>query len=318
LATPYAPPPPPRSTRRHGGSVIAPLLLIFVGGVLLLQNAGILPASVWGDLSRLWPLVLVLGGLELLVGRRLPWLFAIGGLAIVIVALGVAASSYGVLGGAHTNVATETVPTQLQSAQQAAVTVNFGAGLLDIGPALEAPTGQLATMAFTGPPDFVPVPEYAVAGDTGRLTYEINRKGNLLALVPGSSDEMQLEIDLARQVPITSLNIQAGATDARVDLRNLRVNNVDMEVGAARVWLGMPEAGVTTAHISGGAFQMTVEVPPGVAARIRHNGGLSGLHIDPNRFPALGDEINQSPDWDTATNKVDITVETGFTTIQVN
>jgi hypothetical protein len=44
---------------------------------------------------------------------------------------------------------------------------------------------------------------------------------------------------------------------------------------------------------------------------------LSGLHIDPNRYPP-GDEINQSPDWDTATNKVDITVETGFTTIQVN
>ena len=76
-----------------------------------LRNAGVLPASVWGDLWRLWPLVLVLAGLELLVGRRLPWLFAIGGLAIVVLALGVAASSYGVLGAARANVATETVPT---------------------------------------------------------------------------------------------------------------------------------------------------------------------------------------------------------------
>ena len=297
---------------------MGPLILIFVGGVFLLQNAGILPASVWGDLWRLWPLVLVLAGLEMLIGRRLPWLFAIGGLVIVIVALGGAASSYVVLGTARANVSTETIATELQSARQAAVTVHFGAGLLNIGSALEPPPGQLATMAFTGPSNLIPQPDYKVTGETGRLTYEINRQGNVLALIPGSNDEMQLEIDLSRQVPISSLDIQAGAADAQLDLSKLHVNNLDMDVGAARMRVGMPETGSTTAHISGGAFQMTIDVPQGVAARIRHSGGLSGLHINTSRFPALGDEVNQSPDWDTATNKVDITVETGFTTIQVN
>ena len=77
-------------------------------------------------------------------------------------------------------------------------------------------------------------------------------------------------------------------------------------------------AGPTTAHFSGGATNLTLEVPNGVAAQIRTRGGLNTLSVDQSRFPAAGADTYRSPDYATAANKVDITVETGVSTIRVS
>src|SRR5260370_32932762 len=63
---------PPTSTpgRRRPSRFLFPLLLVIVGAVLLLNNLGILPWSVWTALGQLWPVILILLGIDLLVGRR--------------------------------------------------------------------------------------------------------------------------------------------------------------------------------------------------------------------------------------------------------
>ena len=75
---------------------------------------------------------------------------------------------------------------------------------------------------------------------------------------------------------------------------------------------------MTTAHISGGASTITLEIPQGVAARIQQRGGLNTLNVDQGRFPQQQEGVYRSTDYDTAQNKLDVTLETGVTTIQVN
>ena len=53
------------STRTH--SMVLALALVFVGALFLLRNTGILPLAVW-DFA--WPLVLIVLGMAVLVGRR--------------------------------------------------------------------------------------------------------------------------------------------------------------------------------------------------------------------------------------------------------
>src|SRR4030081_150733 len=65
--------PPPATQRRRRGGVVGPLILIFLGGVFLLQNTGYLPPNFWFNLWRLWPVILVLVGIELLLANRVPW-----------------------------------------------------------------------------------------------------------------------------------------------------------------------------------------------------------------------------------------------------
>lgn len=321
MATPYTPPPapPPRPQRRRGG-VVWPLILIFVGGVFLLQNTGYLPPNFWVNLWRLWPVVLVLIGVELLLAHRVPWL-ALVGLAAVVLCLG--AVGVHVWGPASSGPqTTTTASTNLEGASQAAVTVRFGAGTLNLGPILQPQPDQLASMTFQGPQQLAPQPRYSVSSSgVGQLEYQNSSSAGpgFGPFANGQSDAAQMDLNLSPNVPITTLNVQTGATQARVDLSSLQVKALDMSIGAATTWLRFPEAaGATTAHISGGASTLTIEIPQGVAAQIQLRGGLSTLNVDQNRFPQVGDNLYRSPDYDSATNKVDLSIETGVTTIQIS
>jgi hypothetical protein len=52
--------------KKHRRSIFGPLLLLSVGIFLLLNNMGIVPGSSWEVILRLWPLILVLAGLDAL------------------------------------------------------------------------------------------------------------------------------------------------------------------------------------------------------------------------------------------------------------
>ena len=58
-------------TRR--GGLVGPIILITLGVVFLMNNLGVLDWSVWVVIFRLWPVLLVAAGLDLLLGRRSVW-----------------------------------------------------------------------------------------------------------------------------------------------------------------------------------------------------------------------------------------------------
>jgi cell wall-active antibiotic response 4TMS protein YvqF len=312
---------PPRQRRR--GGVVGPLILIFIGAVFLLENTGYLPANFWMNLWKLWPLVLVLIGIELLLSHRVPWL-GLAGLAALVLVVGAAVTSMPLPSATGTNAQPfqTSANTDLAGATQAAVTVRFGAGQLVIGPIDQPQPNALAMMTFQGPSQLAPRPRYThTPGGVGQLEFQSSGRDGPPVFPPfggGGSDQAHMDLNLAPNVPITSLNIQTGATDARLDLSNLHVASLDMSIGAATAWVRFPEAaGLTTAHISGGASTITLEVPQGVAAQIQYHGGLSTLNVDQSRFPPASDSVFRSPDYDTAANKIDLSIETGATTITV-
>lgn len=306
---------------------MVPLILIFLGVVILLQNTGYLPSNFWVNLWRLWPLVLVLVGIELLFAHRIPWPALAAVAALVLVGGAVATNmgtGVGVSGppGPTLAPAADSVQTDLQGASQAAVTVRFGAGQLVVGPIEDPQPSTLSVMNYQGPPQMAPTPRYTpVNGGVGQLEYQSNSHDGPPAFPPfgdSRADAAHMQLNLSPLVPIASFNVETGATDARLDLSNLHVATLDMSIGAATAWVRFPESsGLTTAHISGGASTITLEVPDGVAAQIQHQGGLSTLNVDQGRFPQVNDSLYRSPDYDTAPNKVDLVVETGVTTITV-
>jgi hypothetical protein len=300
---------------------VGPLVLIFIGGVFLLQNTGYLPPNAWQSLWRLWPLILVLGGIELLLAHRVAWpiLAVVGALVLV---MGGLAMSPGMAPSAASGAVTRSLSTDLGGATQAAVSVHFGAGALNIGPLVQPGPDQLAMMTYEGPAELAAEPRYVpTTGGIGRLDYQINTRPGpgFLPFFGGSSDTPQMDVNLAPNVPIASLIVQMGASDAHLDLSNLKVTSTDISLGAASAWIRLPQAaGVTTAHISGGAATITVEIPQGVGTQIRHTGGLETVDIDQTRFPLVSEGLYRSADYATAPNKVDLSIETGLTTIEVN
>ncbi len=93
--------PSPRG-RRSGFPVVATVLVI-VGIVLLLNNFGYLNWSVWGSLWRFWPIILVLIGINLVLGGRWPWLVFVITVGAVLGILGIGILTTGALATSRAN-----------------------------------------------------------------------------------------------------------------------------------------------------------------------------------------------------------------------
>jgi hypothetical protein len=117
-------------------------------------------------------------------------------------------------------------------------------------------------------------------------------------------------------VPL-DLKVETGASRARLDLADLRVRNLEINAGAADTRVRLPRAaGATSVRAQSGAATMTLEVPPGVAARIKLQMALGSSQVDESRFPRTATGY-ESPDYATAANRVDIDIQGGVGSVKV-
>ena len=118
------------------------------------------------------------------------------------------------------------------------------------------------------------------------------------------------------EVPL-DLKVNAGASRTILDLSDVRLRSLDLQTGASETRVRLPKAaGSTTVKAQSGAASLTLEVPPGVAARIRTRMALGSTQIDQARFPASGNGY-ESTDYATAENRVEIDVQGGVGSLRV-
>jgi hypothetical protein len=200
-----------------------------------------------------------------------------------------------------------TVP--LQGAVRARLRINHGAGKLNI----YAGTGEgdLAEGDFGGGLDL----SSRRSGDTLDVTMKVPSQVFMFPFGPGGT--LDWSFGLARQLPL-ELELETGANDAQLDLTDLQVSNLRLKSGASSTIVRLPAStGSTRVSVETGAASVKLYVPQGVAARISGSSGLASIHVDERRFPRVGG-ANQSPDYETAINKVEITISVGVGSVDVS
>jgi hypothetical protein len=132
---------------------------------------------------------------------------------------------------------------------------------------------------------------------------------------PGES--LDWDIRLNRDIPL-NLKIDSGASASILDLSDLKVTDLDIDTGASSTELTLPaNAGNTHVDIDTGASSLKVNIPSGVAASIRIKSGIASVNVN-SRFPRLDGGLYQSTDYSTAANRVDMTIDAGVGSIEVN
>jgi hypothetical protein len=198
--------------------------------------------------------------------------------------------------------AVESLALPLDSSPIASIKVSFGAGVLEIG---RASAGRLLEGTFQGGvryrshgPDTV-----EIEPDTGRGW-------------PAGGATFRWKVGLTGEKPL-DLRLDTGASRATIDLLDLRVRQLELQSGAAETRLRLPRAaGVTLVRTDTGVASLAIEVPPGVAARIRSSMSLGRVDVDQTRFPRVGDGW-QSPDIATAPNRVELEVRGGVGSVTI-
>ncbi len=117
------------------------------------------------------------------------------------------------------------------------------------------------------------------------------------------------EIALSATVP-WRIEIRGGASEITAELGGLDLSGLAIRGGASKIRVELPEpTGTIPVRIAGGASQVIIRRPAGVAARVRLKGWASHLAFDDQSFDALGRDARlQSPGYEDASRRYDIEV----------
>lgn len=259
------------------GNLFWGVILVLAGGLLLLDNLGVIRVNVW---NLIWPLFLIALGFRALAGgffrRR--------------------------------GASAEQASIPLEGAASARVRISHGAGRLEVYSG--AGPDVLASGTFGGGLDF----RSRRSGETQEVDMRIHNGFSFPWL--WGEGRRDWSFGLNGSLPL-SLEFKTGASESRLDLSGLKMTDLRLETGASDTRLTLPAAaGQTRARVQAGAASIEVMIPDGVAAKVKVRGGLYSANVDTARFPKSGDAY-RSPDYETAANRVDLEIEAGAGSVKV-
>jgi hypothetical protein len=260
------------------GNIFWGSMLVILGVLFFLQAQGMLTDA----FGWFWPIFLMLLGVWVLTDRFFPtW----GGIS------------------------TEPFSIDLQGAAKVALAFDHGMGSVQFTGGAPAGVGVCGAKA-TGM-------EVSSSLNGETLGVNIQAGPSVLPFIGPSGGVWQFQ--LTQEVPV-SIKVDAGATSLDFDLTDVKLAFLGVDMGASSLRVKLPaQAGPTTlVDVESGAASLDFSVPQGVAARIRFKQGASSNSIDQARFPLTDGGLYQSPDFDSAANKVEINLEGGANSVSVH
>jgi len=287
-----------------------PVGLVLVGVLALLANLGLISGDALLRLLDLWPLILVLVGAELIVKRALREPAASVVSVVLIVALFAVAAGYLARGPSsfgQTLTASSSQPAQ--GLEQASLHVDFGAAAIEIrsGPL----GGDLYQARFEYPRG-----ERTPSADQDRSNGVLR-----ISEQPGPGlgfrfGQRRATVTLNDSIP-WSISTGGGAVSETLRLSSLQLQSLAVSGGASHVNATLPAPkGTVSVAVSGGANDIRLQAPKGTAARVVVSGGASTLELAGKRQGSFDDINDQTPDYDSASDRYQISVDGGASSVR--
>ena len=285
-----------------------PVALIAIGIVVLLANTGTLSTQALERLGDLWPLLLVIFGLQLILNHTLPRQQAtlVGLAATVVIVVG--AVAYAVVAPA-TSFGTQRIGSQEQlgGLSTASLDLNYGAASIDVN---AGGIRDLLYQAHIDYPGGENPPTISLDRETGAL--QIHESSSFSPFHLFGAQRRQVQLTLTDKVP-WSIQIGGGAANMRLELRNAQLAKLDISGGANQLDAQFPSPkGTVSISVSGGANNITIVAPAKSQWRVAVSGGVSAVTINGSSSGNLGGDFQQqSPGYGSATDRFDIEISGG-------
>lgn len=302
----------PVKQEKGRSSLFGPMVLIGLGIMLLLSNLDVLDLNFWQLLFRFWPVFLIGAGLDILLGRR-----ANGGFLIVLlVVLGLifgaiwlgyvqTTTPFGVVHG-------ERVSQLLDGASRADITIATSVSRMKLEAGTDLDGALLDGDVALHPNEEL---ERSFSVESGTALYRLESSSRSLILPSfGRSNDGLWDLQLNRLTP-TNLAVSTGIGSAVLDLQRLNLTGLQVDAGVGKVEITLPLAGTFEGEINGGVGGITIKVPESMAVRIEASTGIGSINVD-SRLIEEGN-VYQSPAYDTAANRINLTVSGGIGAIDV-
>jgi hypothetical protein len=274
-----------REWRRHRGwrgGITGPIILIGVGVIFLFHNLGAIPWGIGEIISRFWPVILILIGVDILFGIRFT------------------------RGSSSEQIFSEPV----NGATMSEINIKTGINRLRIDDLADTNLLIEGNVILGANESFFK--DLHRAGDT--VYVKLNSHEDFFPWSGHWNFDRNWSLKLNREIP-TRIKIHTGVGETNLNLAKIKMTDLDLNTGVGRTTLTLPERGQVQARIDGGVGEIYIVVPKGVAASIKVSTGIGAADIIGN-YNHQGD-LRVSPGFDTAENKVNLRIHGGVGRITV-
>jgi hypothetical protein len=295
--------------RRRG--YFLPVLLIGVGVIALLVNLDFVSRQALSRLADLWPLVLIIIGVQIILNYSLPRRQANLVGVVVMVLLVAAAVAYATIAPVNSDGVIKQADSSapIQGLTSATLEIQFGATSVEVSAAQLGDQLYHAHFEYAAnerPPD--------LSFDRPSGTLRIRAHNDFFAHL--LTRERKVAVQLSDQVP-WKLHFSGGANTVRLDLSQLQLARLDLSGGAGHLELDLPQPkGTVPIDISGGVSGVIIRAPKDSAWRFHLSGGAPSLDINGSHRSAVGSYSQESPNFGSAENRYEIQLSGGFSDVR--
>jgi hypothetical protein len=273
--------------------VIWPLLIVAIGALWLLATVDVLPDAATDILLRSWPVLLILFGFDLLIGRRR-------------LRLGQQGVSYTVVALVGTLVALAAIVWLAYAKQADVVRADKQAAFAQ---AVEDTASQLRVDAAVNRAEITISPvegdsrevraDYA-GSDESDVSFEWSSEADVssLSITEAEQDALPkleaygrgtLDLTLPVVVSLQELTVGGDAGNISANLRPLRIGQLNLAVGEGDLDVSLPSDAVMTGVIRTGDGSITLNVPQNVALTLSlgEGSGQPTYEYDVTRYDLL-------------------------------
>jgi hypothetical protein len=302
-----------RSYRRGARGISGAVILIGLGVAFLLNNLGVITFN-WWALWRLWPIFLILIGLDIVLGRS-----TIGSIIAAMIGLVVVVGMIYWVGTTSSPTPRPSGQTITRDIEQIELgDVDRLEAYVEIGAASATIEGladsrYVAEGTYTTDENLDLLVEYDRHGSRGDLSVSQGDPDFWFPTGPGYIGELDLEI--TESVPV-DLKVDAGVGSLDMDLSGFNLESLKVDGGAGEVVIVLPDEGVFEVDINAGVGRVELTVPASQEARVEIDGGLTSVNLS-ERFQKVDDEKWETRNY-TESSGLIINIDSGVGEIQIH
>lgn len=287
------------------------IIIILLGVILLANNFQILPWSVWYELLRLWPAILIAIGVDLIFRKSsLSFLQILSPLVIIAAIGGAVYLSQADRAYQITDRALRFEQPLSPKLKQADIEISFGAGILR----LEGGSAYLFEGDFTTPSWLRPKMRYKVVGEKGFLELtEEGERGRFQFSQAGKEHSWNLRLN--NKIPLT-LKIETGASSNYLDISSLEVTYLELKTGASKNEIKFGSLNSIQAKIEAGVSQIKLFIPGSIGIRIEADTALTSNNLNELNLIKEGNTYI-SRHYSTAETRLDLELKVGVSSLTV-
>ncbi len=286
--------------------ITGPVFLIGLAMVILANNLGFIGWGTWNILWRLWPILLVAVGLEIIIGRRSLWV-SILVVLLIVGALGGVLWTYGMNTPGGAVLGTTTVDQTLGEIESAEIEINPTAGNLIVDHMTDSTALVKGKVGLEGRSKVYT--DYHVQGEIGYFKIDSRLVNN----VPSFST-WNWDLGLTERIPI-QLVVSMGAGDMELNLAGLNISGLEVSQGVGDITLILQDSGSYDVRVQQAIGSITITLPKSIGVRIEVDRAITNLDI-PLGYQHEGDYY-YSPEYESSDYKVNLKISQAIGNIEI-